>query len=150
MSRVIAIGPGGTAQAPERDDRFSAVIGLVLEQELLDQILLTPPCRDYGHADETRRAILRSARYYCSCGQVTCTRKHKNYPTIEYPEGGCPRGGQRVSARADIVRDKDGKLRVQVCFHDKRESMRWVIQKYGPDSSKWPYNARAKRLKKEA
>lgn len=149
MSSVIAVGPGGKAQAPERDDRFGRVIDLVLERGLLDKPLLTPPCRDYEHADDTRRAILRSARYYCSCGRKTCTHKYKNYPTESRPRGGCPDSGQRVSGRADIVKDSEGRLRVQVTFHDKAEAMRAVIQKYGPDPSKWPYNSRAKRLKED-
>lgn len=147
MSKVIALGPGGKAQAPERDDRFGRVIDLVLDHGLLDRKLLTPPCNDYEHADDTRRAVLRSARYYCTCGRKTCTHKWKNYPHEGNPDGGCPLGGQRVSGRAVIVKDKQGRLRVEVIFHDKRESMRFIIQKYGPDPSKWPYQAKAKRLK---
>lgn len=147
MGRIIAIGPGGKAQAPQRADDYRDVLGLVLELGLLDRLVLTPACRDFEHADDVRRGLLRSARYFCSCGRVSCTRKHKNYPTPERPEPGCPLGGQRISARGDIVRDKAGKLRVQLQFHDKREAMRAVVDKYGPDPANWPYQASAKRLR---
>ena len=145
MGKVIAIGPGGKPQAPERTDRFREVIDLIVGNKMLDRLLLTPPCRDRDHADEIRRAIYLSARYYCGCSRTTCTRRHKNYPTPARPEGGCPYGGQHVSARAEIVKDKAGKLRVQFQLHDKREAMRSVVAKYGPDPSKWPYQASAKR-----
>ena len=147
MGRVIAIGPGGKPQAPARDDRWRDFIGLVLQHQMMDKPLLSPPCRDSGHADDTRRALFRSARYYCSCGKLTCTRRWKNYPHEGNPQGGCPDGGQRVSCRAEVVKDKDGKLRVQVRLHDKKEAMRSVVAKYGPDPAKWPYQASAKRLK---
>lgn len=147
MGRVIAIGEGGKAQAPIRDDRFRDVIDWIVGQGQLDRLLLTPPCKDWDHADETRRAIHRSARHYCSCGRVTCARRHKNYVHDGRPAG-CPFGGQRVSAKdAQIVRDKNGALRVQFELVDKRTAMQAVIDRYGTDPNNWPYNPRAKRLK---
>lgn len=140
MSKVIALGPGGKVQAPERDDRFRPVIELIIGYGLLGRKVLTPACRDYEHADDTRRAIYRSCRYYCSCGEWTCTRKHGNVD-------GCPRGGQRIGCRADVVRDGRKKYRVEVIFRDKRETIRWVVERYGPDPVHWPYFARAKKLR---
>jgi len=153
VGKVIALGPGGKAQAPkrdERDERYRHVIDLARERGQLDEPQSTPACRNYEEADDTRRAILRSARYYCSCGRRTCAQKWKNYPTANNPEGGCPHGGQRITARADIMKAEDGTLFVQVIYHDKAESMRWTVQRYGKDPSKWPYQARAKRLKEDA
>lgn len=148
MGRVIAIGPGGRAQAPVRDDRCRPVIQAVLAAGLLDQLLLSPVCRTQGEAFELRAGLYRSARYYCSCEHIYCTRKHKNVP----PDNGCPRGGQRISCEADVVlwadpADGKGKYRVQFRLFDKRESMRHVVLKYGPDPNKWPYFARRKQLK---
>lgn len=138
MGRVIALGPGGRAQAPQRDDRFRDVIDLIRERGLLGRPLLTPPCRNRDHADDVRRAIYRSARYYCSCGEGYCSRKHS---------GECPSGGQRIGCRADVVRDAKGKLRVQLRLYDKQEARREVVRKYGPDPSKWPYQSKAKKAK---
>lgn len=148
MGRVIAIGPGGRAQAPVRDDRCRPVIEAVLGAGLLDRLLLSPACRTQAQAFELAQALYRSARYFCSCGKMYCTRKHKNYP----PDNGCPAGGQRISCQADVVIWTDpasgkGKYRVQFRLMDKRESMRAVIAIYGPDPNKWPYFARRKQLK---
>lgn len=138
MSRVIAIGPGGRAQAPERDDRYRPVLELVREQGLLDRWLLSPVCQSETRAREVSNGLYRSGRYFCSCGEKYCTRRHDN---IE----GCPAGGQRLSVQADPVLDEEGKLRVQFRVMDKRESMRAVVQMYGPDPNKWPYFAKRKR-----
>ncbi len=147
MGRVIALGPGGRAQAPERDDRCRGVIETVREAGMLDRKLLSPPVQSQARADELRLAIYRSARYYCSCGQVYCTRKWGNVPgqNEKNPAGGCPEGGQRISCQAEVVRDEDGLLRVQFALFDKRESIRQVIRDYGPDPNKWPYYAKRKK-----
>lgn len=148
MSRVIAIGPGGRAQAPARDDRCRPVIEYVIANGLLDRVNLSPVCTSRARADDLRLALYRSARYFCSCGAIYCTRRFKNVP----PDNGCPDGGQRVSCQADVVlwtdpRDGIRKYRVQFRLMDKRESMRAIVRKYGPDPNKWPYFARRKRLK---
>lgn len=151
MGRVIAIGPGGRAQSPERSDYFRDVIDWCQRNGWLDRKTLMPgECKDYEHADWCRRMLLLSARYYCSCGRASCTRKHSNWPAPDGTPGGCPHGGQRIAGRADVVKDKKGKLRVQFVLHDKREAMRSFIQQYGTDRSQWPYDPWAKRLKKEA
>jgi hypothetical protein len=152
MGRVIAVGPGGRAQAPARDDRCRPVMEHVTGASLLDRLLLSPPCRTRAQAAEIRSALYRSARYYCSCGMIYCTRKYANVP----PDNGCPRGGQRVSCRqADVVlwtdpADGQRKLCVQFIIVDKREAMRAVVQKYGPDPNNWPYFSRRKTLKRKA
>lgn len=148
MGRVIAIGPGGRAQAPARRDVCRSVIEFVLEHGLLDQKRLSPPCRNQAQAEELRLDLYRSCRYYCSCGHIYCTRKNKNIP----PDNGCPRGGQRISCRADVVlwtdpADGRQKYCVQFQLHDKREAIRAVVAKYGPDPNKWPYFSRRKQLK---
>lgn len=154
MGRVIALGPGGKPQAPERADHFRDVIEAVRAAGMLDQKILSPHCRDYEHADEVRRGIFRSARYYCSCGAKHCSRTHKNVPSEDNPAGGCPSGGQRISCRADVVTvtDENGKKHycVQFQLHDKREAIRAMVQKYGPDASAWPYQAKAKRSKEKS
>jgi hypothetical protein len=147
VGRVIAAGPGGTAQAPARDDRAAAIIAAVVDGGMIGQVKLSPPCPSIASADELRRAIYRSARIYCSCGKGHCTRKYGNVPRDGYPEGGCPLGGLRVSATADVVRDGNGAIRVQFTLRDKREGIRHVIATYGPDPESWPYFARRKRLK---
>lgn len=151
MGRVIALGPGGKPQAPERSDHFREVIEAVRAAGMLDQKILSPRCRDYEHADDVRRGLYRSARYYCSCGGRNCARRWKNIPAEDNPEGGCPDGGQRISCRADIVTitGENGKKHYAVQFqlHDKREAVRAVVAKYGTDTSKWPYFSKAKRAK---
>lgn len=148
MGKVIAIGPGGRAQAPARRDVCRPVIELVLQYQLLDRPLLSPVCPTQSRAAELRLDLYRSARYFCSCGQIYCTRRNKNTP----PDNGCPRGGQRVSCRADVVvwtdpADGKQKYRVEFRMMDKREAMRAVIAKYGPDPNQWPYFSRRKQLK---
>ena len=144
VSKVIAIGPGGRAQAPTRSDTCRAVIAAVHAGGMLDELLLSPPMRTYEDADGLRRGMYRSSRYFCSCGKWDCTRRHSN---IE----GCPDDGQRVSCRADVVTtaDANGKTRYHVQFrlHDKQEAMRAVVARYGPDPSLWPYQSKAKRSK---
>lgn len=146
MGKVIAIGPGGRAQAPERRDVCRPVIDYVLSAGLLDRKLLSPVCSSLARAAQLRLDLYRSARYYCSCGHIYCSRKHRNTP----PDDGCPHGGQRVSCQADVVQDANGDLRVQFRLMDKREAMRFVAKRYGPDPNKWPYYARRKRLKGKA
>lgn len=148
MGRVIAIGPGGRAQAPARRDVCRSVIDFVLEHGLLDRKQLSPPCRTQRQAAELRLDLFRSARYFCSCGHAYCTRKYKNIP----PDNGCPRGGQRISCQADVVlwtdpADGQRKYCVQFTLHDKREAIRAVVKKYGADPNKWPYFAKRKQLK---
>lgn len=148
MGRVIAIGPGGRAQAPARRDVCRPVLELALASGLLDRKLLSPVCATQARAAELRQDLYRSARYFCSCGHPYCTRKNKNIP----PDNGCPRGGQRLSCQADIVlwtdpADGKQKYRVQFSLYDKREAIRAVVQRYGPDPNKWPYFARRKQLK---
>jgi len=150
VARVIAIGPGGRSQAPARDDRCRPVIEYVLQTGQLDDLLLSPPCTSLARAGELCQALYRSARYYCSCGHLYCTRKHRNVP----PDNGCPRGGQRVSCSADVVlwtdpHDGIAKYCVQFRLYDKREAMRTVVLKYGPDPNKWPYYARRKQLRRK-
>jgi hypothetical protein len=151
MSRVIAIGPGGRAQAPERDDRCRPVIEYMIANRLLEQLRLSPVCTTLQRAEELRRAMYRSARYFCSCGERYCTRRYRNTP----PHNGCPDGGQRISCQADVVlwkdtKDEIRKYRVQFMLMDKREAMRAVVQKYGPDPNKWPYFAKRRQLKERA
>lgn len=150
MGKVIAVGPGGKAQAPKRDDRCRPVIEAVIGAGLLDRLLLSPPRLRLtaAQAGELRLALYRSARYFCSCGAVYCTRRHKNIPADGKP-GGCPRGGQRISCQADVVKDTAGRFRVQFRLMDKQEAMRAVVRLYGADPNKWPYFARRKRLKEE-
>jgi hypothetical protein len=150
MGRVIAIGPGGRAQAPARDDRCRPVVEAVLAGGLLDRKLLSPVCRTQAQAGELRLALYRSGRYYCSCGHAYCTRKYKNYP----PDSGCPHSGQRVGCQADVVTwtdpaDGKSKWRVQFSYFDKAEAMRQVVATYGPDPNSWPYFAKAKRLREK-
>ena len=151
MGKVIAIGPGGKAQAPQRTDDFRGVIDAARGSGMLDEKILSPRCRDYEHADDIRRGLYRSAFYYCSCGRKNCVYRHKNIPSEDNPEGGCPEGGQRISCRAEVVTvtGEDGKKHYHVQFqlHDKREAMRAVVQKYGPDPDTWPYWAKRKRMK---
>jgi hypothetical protein len=146
MGRVIAVGPGGKAQAPERDDRCRPVIDYVVGRGLLGRLLLSPPTLllSYDQAVDLRRAMFRSARYYCTCGRWWCTKKHGNIPVGDRP-GGCPAGGRRVSCSADVVRDAAGRYRVQFTLFDKTESIREVVRRYGPDPNQWPYFSRRKR-----
>lgn len=153
MAKVIALGPGGKAQAPERDDRFRAVIDAVRSTGRLDQLLLSPPVKSHEQADDMRRGLFRSARYYCSCGGHSCTRRYPNTPHEAAEAGGCPGGGQRISCRADVVTvpGPDGKrlYAVQFTLHDKAEAIRAVIDKYGPDPNNWPYFSKRKQSREE-
>ena len=147
---LIALGPGGKAQAPVRDDRCRPVIEAVREAGMLDQLLISPACATMTAAEELCTAMYRSARYYCSCGEIYCTRKHKNTP----PDNGCPGGGQRISCQAHVVTVTDPgtgarKWAVQFRLMDKREAMRAVIEQYGPDPNNWPYFAKRKRPKEQ-
>lgn len=150
MGRVIAVGPGGKPQAPERSDEYRPVVQAVLDTGLLGDLLLSPACQDFDHADEMRRGLYRSAKYYCSCGARNCVYRHKNYPAGDKPAG-CPHGGQRVSCRADIVTvtGEDGRKTYHVQFRmlDKATGMRYMVEKYGPDINAWPYSPRAKKRK---
>ncbi len=123
---------------PPRDDRFREVITIYIQRDLLGKVTLTPVCGSIDQAEDIKRALFRSAFYYCSCAKPTCTQRHNN-------NDGCPDGGQRISAEADVVRDKAGKLRVQVTFRDKQEARRAIIAKYGADPANWPYDPRSKR-----
>lgn len=151
MGRVIAIHQG-KAGPPPRDDRFVPVVEWVLASGELGRPYLVPlaftPDRDA--ADQVRRSLYLAARYYCSCGLRTCTRKYGNVPgqNQDNPAGGCPAGGRRVSCQAAVVR-VNGHVRVQFAFHDKREAMRQVVAKYGPDPDKWPYLSKRKRKRTE-
>ena len=107
---------------------------------MLERPILTPVCEDMDDAERTRKSLYAAARYYCSCGEKYCTRKHNNID-------GCPNGGMRMSCRADIVKDTKGRLRVQVRFWDKQIGIRAVVERYGPDPSKWPYQSKARKLK---
>lgn len=141
MGKVIAVGPGGKAQAPVRDDRYRPILELVRTMGLLKTNLLSPICKTHEEADDVRRGLYRSAFYFCTCGARNCTRKHSNI------NGGCPDGGQRLGCTAKIVRDEHGALRVQFRLTDKQEAMRYVIERYGPDPDRWPYFAKRKRTK---
>lgn len=148
MGRVIAVGPGGQAQAPVRDDRARGVIEFVAGAGLIGQLLLSPPCDDQAAAAELRRALYRSARYWCSCGRRNCTRRHPNFS-----QAGellhCPRSGQRLGCRAEVVLDAEKKYRVQFSLFDKHEALREVISRYGPDPNSWPYWSRRKKLRED-
>jgi hypothetical protein len=152
MGRVIAIhqGPDGRHRpgAPVRDDRFTPVIEWVIQAGEFGNPWLVPLkyTPDHDTADMVRQSLYNAARYYCGCGLRSCCRKFSNLPTEKNPDGGCPRGGQRVSCQAKLVR-LNGHIRVEFKFFDKRESMREVVAKYGPDPSKWPYNPWAKKIK---
>lgn len=148
MGRVIAIGPGGRAQAPARRDLYRDHIEQVREQAMLDKKLLSEPCSTKAEADQLRRDLYLSAKYYCSCGHVTCTRRYKNFPWGD----GCPHGGQRISCKAYVVLETDPadgrkKYCVEYQLFDKREATRSVAAEYGPDPNNWPYNPRSKQLK---
>lgn len=143
---MVERGPDGRIGPPVRRDEYRAVIDTVYRLGMLDQLILSPAARNYEHADEIRRGLNRSAWYYCSCGQPQCTRRHDNI-------AGCPEGGQRISSRADIVTrtGEDGRVHYHVQFqlHDKREAIRAMVQKYGTDRSKWPYDPKAKQLRRK-
>lgn len=154
MGSVIAVGPGGRAQAPVRDDRCRPVIEAVRDLGLLDVLLISPPCKTLRQAEELSQAMYRSARYFCSCGGASCSRRHSNVPSEKNPAGGCPQGGQRISCRADVVTVTDpatGRKQwaVQFTLFDKAESIREVVRKYGSDPNQWPYYARRKQLKEK-
>jgi hypothetical protein len=136
MGRVIAVGPGGRAQAPKRDTRYAGVVSKALAAYGLDRVILSPPCSGAAQADDVRRGIYRSCGHYCSCGGVMCTRKNREQ---------CPRGGQRISTRATIVRDEEDRLRVQFCLWDKQAARRSHIARHGTDRSKWPYDPKARK-----
>lgn len=138
MSRVIAIGPGGRAQAPVRNDSYRPVLEQVIAMGLMGKWVLSPVVQSEDKAREVKNGLYRSGRYYCSCGAVYCTRKHGNLE-------GCPSGGQRLSVQASPVRDGEGFLRVQFRVMDKQEAMRAVVAKYGPDPNLWPYYAKRKK-----
>jgi hypothetical protein len=144
VGRVIGIWRGEDGRVRSgpavRNDAFVPVLDLIRSKGLLDRPLLTPRCRDRDHADQVRKSIYLAARYYCSCGERMCTRKHNNID-------GCPDEGQRLSVRCDVVKDSEGRLRVQVQVFDKKESMRAVVQRYGSDPSAWPYQSRAKKIR---
>lgn len=140
MSRVVRIFDGRMGP-PVRDDRFIPLIELIRSWDALDINFLVP--RRYtptkAEAQEMKRLLYLSARYYCSCGERHCVRKHDN---VE----GCPNGGQRVGCKADVVTDGSGHVRTQFRFIDKAQSIRSVIERYGPDPVNWPYFARAKKV----
>lgn len=142
-ARVIAIHQGGKAGAPTRNDRFIGVLQVIHSAGKLDQLILTPPITTMDEAEDTRRALYAAARYYCSCGQKYCTRAHNNID-------GCPRDGMRLSCQAHVVKDPEGRLRVQFRIFDKKEAMREVVKRYGPDPSKWPYQSKARKIKEES
>lgn len=116
---------------------------------LMNQWVLSPVCQSEDRAREVKNGLYRSGRYYCSCDFIHCTRKWGNVPgqNEKNPQGGCPKGGRRISVQAEIVRDEEGFLRVQFRVLDKQEAMRAVVQKYGSDPNAWPYFARRKRSK---
>jgi hypothetical protein len=148
VPRVIRIFDG-RAGAPVRDDRFIPVIELVRSWNALGQPFLVPRryTRTITEADEVRRLLYLSARYYCSCGDRHCNRKFPNVPHELNPGGGCPNGGQRISCRAEVVRDSAGRPRTQFRFFEKRTGIRSVIERHGADPSLWPYQARARKAR---
>lgn len=152
VGRIIAIHQGldgrKTPGPPVRDDRFFPVIDWVLANGELGNPWLVPVrfTENRDEAEAVRKSLYNAARYYCSCGQRHCLRKYTNYPSGKNPDGGCPAGGRRVSCKADVV-TRNGHVRVQFTLYDKREAMREVVARYGPDPSKWPYQAKAKRIK---
>jgi len=151
MGRVIAIhyrDGRHIAGPPPRDDRFFPVVEWFRASGEFGNPWLVPIrfTENQDQAEDVKRSLYNAARYYCSCGSRHCARKYSNYPSEANPSGGCPDGGQRVSCQAKIVRH-EGHVRVQVTFFDKREAIREVIAKYGPDPSKWPYFSKAKRMR---
>lgn len=146
MARVIAVWQGGSGP-PVRNDRFIPVLKIIQGKGLLGRKILTPVCKTHDQAEDVRRSLYTSARYYCSCESRNCARQHNNYPTDTNPEGGCPAGGMRLSMSAHIVKDKQGHLRVQLQVNDKKIAIRYMITKYGADPSLWPYQSRAKKLR---
>lgn len=136
---MIGIWQGG-AGPPVRNDRFVPVVAVIARHGLFDRPFLTPRCKTRDQADDTRRGLYLACRYWCSCGERNCTRRYSN-------TAGCPDGGERISCRADVVKDRKGRLAVQVTFYRKAEAMRQIIATYGPDPSQWPYQARARKLK---
>lgn len=48
------------------------------------------------------------------------------------------------SMSAQIVKDADGSFRVTFRAVDKQLARKYVLEKYGPDRSKWPYDPRRK------
>lgn len=136
MGRVIAIGPGGKAQAPARDTRYQAVVLTALAVYGFGRLILSPPCATFEQADDVRRGIYRSCSHYCSCGGVMCTRKYRY---------DCPSKGQRIAAQAHIVRDDQDRLRVQFTLFDKKSARRSHLARYGNDRTQWPYDPKAKK-----
>lgn len=152
MGRLIAIhqGPDGRHRPgpPLRDDRFFPVVEWFRASNELGNPWLVPVkyTENRDEAEDVRRSLYNAARYYCSCSNRNCVRQFSNYPSEKNPPGGCPDGGERVSCQAKLV-THNGHVRVQVTFFDKTEAMREVVAKYGPDPSKWPYQAKAKKLR---
>ena len=149
VGRVIAIHQG-RAGPPLRDDRFMPVVDWVLANNVLGQPFLVPVrfTENRDQADDVRRSLYNAARYFCSCGKLACTRKWGNVPgqNKDNPAGGCPRGGMRISCQARLVMHQ-GHVRVEFRFFDKKEAIREVIAKYGPDPDDWPYYAKRKKAK---
>lgn len=140
-ARIIAIHQG-QAGPPTRNDRLLPVLRKIHEMGMLDQLVLVPIryTQNADEAEDVRKGLYAAARYYCSCGEKYCTRKYNNIV-------GCPKGGMRLSCQAHIVKDSQRRLRVEVRIFDKKEAMREVVAKYGPDPSKWPYQAKARKLR---
>lgn len=57
------------------------------------------------------------------------------------------RKGQ-VSLRQNIVKAADGTYQVKYQLVDKTAAYKYVLETYGEDRSKWPYDPRAKKEKK--
>lgn len=149
MGRVIAIHQG-RAGPPTRDDRFIPVAQWVLDSGQLGQPFLVPIryTENRDDAEAVRKSLYLAGRFFCSCGKPACTRKYGNVPgqNAANPEGGCPAGGRRLSCQASLVM-VNGHVRVQFAFFDKKEAIREVVAKYGPDPENWPYLAKRKRAK---
>lgn len=143
---MVERSPDGRIGPPVRNDEYRDLIEHVRNAGDLDELLLFP-ADSYDHADEVRRGLYRSARYYCSCGEPQCTRKHDN-------KTGCPDGGQRITFRGEVTartgEDDRKHYYVEFRLHDKREAWRSMIVKYGPDRSAWPYDPRARKLRGKA
>ena len=77
MVRVIGIHQG-QARPRARDDRLIPVIEVIRRAGRLGYPFLVPARFTTNHddAESVRKSLYAIVRYYCSCGERNCCRKH--------------------------------------------------------------------------